>query len=397
MTPLGAAQPPTRGISELAADPATVLLLHSSSGRYGADRQLLLIASRLDRSRYSPLVVLPHDGPLVRDLRAADVEVHVRGLSVLRRELASPRGAALLAAALARDAYELGALARRRRVVLVHSNTSVVLGGAAAAAFAHVPHVWHVREIYARFGRLWPWYRRLLSTASALACVSRATAAQLPDGDRVRVVHDGLAFEPHRAPREAARRALRLAAGEPVIAVLGRISDWKGQDVLVRALAQPALRERGAVGVIAGEAWPAAHGRTEHVLELARSLGVADRVRLLGFRDDVETVLGAADLVAVPSSAPDPLPGAAIEAAAAGCAVIASAHGGLPEIIRDRQTGRLVAPGDPAALAAAAAELLDDPEQRARLGHAASLDVRERFSAGRLIERLQTLYDELRA
>ena len=79
-----------------------------------------------------------------------------------------------------------------------------------------------------------------------------------------------------------------------------------------------------------------------------------DRVRIVGFRDDVENVYGAADVVAVPSTQPDPLPGAAIEAAAAGCAVVASAAGGLPEIIRDGETGRLVAPGDAGALARSA-------------------------------------------
>src|SRR6202011_1411649 len=134
-----------------------------------------------------------------------------------------------------------------------------------------------------------------------------------------------------------------------------------GQNVLVRALAQPALRERGAIGLIAGEPWPGAEERRAAVTELAARLGVSDRVRLVGFRNDVDTVYGAADLIAVPSTAPDPLPGAAIEAAAAGCAVIASAHGGLPEIIRERETGRLIAPGDPGALAQTAAELLDDP------------------------------------
>jgi glycosyltransferase involved in cell wall biosynthesis len=167
--------------------------------------------------------------------------------------------------------------------------------------------------------------------------------------------------------------------------------------VLVRALAQPALRERSAVGLIAGEAWPGAEQRTATVRELARTLGVEDRVRMLGFREDVQTVLGAADVVAVPSTAPDPLPGAAIEAAAAGCAVIASAHGGLPEIIREGRTGRLVAPGDPAALARVAAELIDQPELRARLGTAASADVRERFSAARLLGSVQELYDSLLA
>jgi glycosyltransferase involved in cell wall biosynthesis len=102
-------------------------------------------------------------------------------------------------------------------------------------------------------------------------------------------------------------------------------------------------------------------------------------------------------VIAVPSTSPDPLPGAAIEAAAAGCAVLASAHGGLPEIIRDRVTGRLVAPRDPRALASAAAELLDDPRKRDRLGAAAAVDVRERYSARRLLDSVQNLYDELLA
>jgi glycosyltransferase involved in cell wall biosynthesis len=375
--------------------PAIVLFVHSSSGRYGADRQLHLLATALDRDRYTPVAVLPAEGPLADDLRQAGVEVLVRELSVIRRELGSPRGAMSLAAAAARDAISLGRIVRRRKVALVHSNTSVVLGGAAAAAAGRTPHVWHVREIYSRFGRLWPTYRRLLATASALPCVSRAAAGQFRRADPVRVVPDGLAIDPARAPRAAARAALELDSEVPVVAALGRISDWKGQDVLVRALAEPPLRDRDAIALIAGEAWPGAEQRAAGVLSVAHAVGVADRVRMIGFRDDVETVLGAADLIAVPSTAPDPLPGAAIEAAAAGCAVIASACGGLPEIIRDHQTGRLVDPGDPLALATAAAELLDDPAERERLGAAASLDVRERFSASRLLEQIQGLYASL--
>jgi glycosyltransferase involved in cell wall biosynthesis len=381
----------------LPAGPATVLLVHSSSGHYGADRQLLLIASGLDPERYRPLVALPSDGALATDLRAAGIEVQVRALSVLRRGLATPGGVAVVSAGVARDAARLGTLVRDRQAALVHSNTSVVLGGAAAAAVGRIPHVWHVREIYSRFGRLWPRYRSVLSTAAVLPCVSEATAAQFRPGDPARVVHDGLAFEPRRAPRDAARGALGLDASVPVIAVLGRISDWKGQDVLVRALAEPALRDRGAVGLLAGEAWAGAEARAASVLELARALGVEERLRLLGFRDDVETVFGASDLIAVPSTAPDPLPGAALEAAAAGCTVIASAHGGLPEILTDGVTGRLVTPGDHVALAETAAELLDRPELRERLGAAAAADVRARFSAAGLLDSVHELYDAVLA
>lgn len=349
----------------------------------------------LDRERFEPIVVLPEDGELVTDLHDAGIEVVVRpSLSVLRRQLLTTTGVASITAATARDAVALERLIRRRRVALVHSNTSVVLGGAAAAIAARVPHVWHVREIYTRFGRAWPAYRTLLSRAAALPCVSAATAAQFST-HRARVIRDGLAVDARRAAQPAARAALGLAPDAPVVAVLGRISDWKGQDVLIRALAEPSLAEIGALGLIAGDAWPSTEERRDAVLALAQRLGVSDRVKFIGFRDDVENVYGAADVVAVPSTEPDPLPNAALEAAAAGCAVVASAHGGLPEIIADGATGRLVPPRDAAALARAAAELLRDPTERERLGVAAAADVRTRFAPQRLLDAMQSLYDEL--
>ena len=339
--------------------------------------------------------MLPHPGELAGDLQDAGVEVLIRPIAVLRRELLSVHGLAAVSARTARDAVALRSLIRLRRISLVHSNTSVVLSGAAGAGSARVPHVWHVREIYSRVHRVWPAYRRLLGTAAVLPCVSQAAASQFRGGGRVKVIPDGIAVDPARAPRAAARAALELPADAPVIAVLGRISDWKGQDVLVRALAEPALREIGAIGVIAGDAWPGAPERRSIVLELAARLGVEGRLRLLGFRDDTATVYGAADVIAVPSSAPDPLPGAAIEAAAAGCAVIASAHGGLPEILRDGHTGRLVAPGDAGALARTARELIGDPLQRERLGAAAAADVRERYAPARLLAAIHELYDAI--
>jgi glycosyltransferase involved in cell wall biosynthesis len=338
-------------------------------------------------------VVLPEQGELADDLRGAEVEVLIRPLSILRRQLLKPRGLAGVAARAARDAASLRALIRRRRVAIVHSNTSVVLSGAAAAATARVPHIWHVREIYARFGRAWPPYRMLLQSAAALPCVSGATAAQFTR--KAHVVHDGLTVDPRRTPRDVARAALGLPSDAPVVAVLGRITDWKGQDVLVRALAEPSLRNRGAVALLAGDAWPGAEERHDAVVALAAQLGVSGRVMLAGFRDDVENVYGAADVVAVPSTAPDPLPNAALEAAAAGCAVVASAHGGLPEIIRNGRTGRLVTPGDSSDLAQAIADLLDDDAERERLGAAAAADVRARFAAEHLMDAVNALYDRL--
>jgi glycosyltransferase involved in cell wall biosynthesis len=269
----------------------------------------------------------------------------------------------------------------------------VTLGGAAAARIARVPHVWHVREIFAGFERWWPAYRRLLTTADALPCVSAATAAQFGGSPLARVVPDALAVTPVPAPASSARAVLDVPSGAFTVALLGRISPWKGQDVLIRAL--PSLPD--AVALIAGAPWPGEERLERELRELAGRLGVAGRVRFLGFRDDLDLVLGAADVVAVVSRQPDPLPNAALEAAAAGCCVVASRHGGLPEIVRDGETGVLVAPDDPAALARALAALREDPARRERLGAAAAADVTARFSRERLLGATQGLYDALLA
>ena len=337
------------------------------------------------------------DGELREDLQDAGVEVLVRPLAVLRRAAMSPGGLASIGVALARDGGGLARLARRRGVALVHTNTSVTLGGSAASRVARIPHVWHVREIFSGFERFWPAYRRLLLSADALPCVSQATCAQLGGDPRARVLHDGLGVAPRRAGRAAARATLELPADAFVCAILGRISTWKGQDVLIRALADPALAASGAIALVAGDPWQGEEARLGELRALAAGLGVAERVRFSGFRSDVENVYGAADVVCVPSTQPDPLPNAALEAAAAGCCVVAADHGGLPEILDDGRTGLLVAPGDAAALAATLARLHADPAQRARLGAAAATDVRERFAPERLLARTQDLYDELLA
>ncbi|HEV2820193.1 MAG TPA: glycosyltransferase [Solirubrobacteraceae bacterium] len=319
----------------------------------------------------------------------------MRPLAVLRRALANPRGLAGVARAAGADTRALSAFAREHGVALVHSNTSVTLGGAAAARAAGLPHVWHVRESYDDLPRVWPAYRRVLTTAAALPCVSGAVAAQFAGAGgraRIRVLHDGLAVESRRPPRAAARAALGLAADAFVVAVAGRLSAWKGQDVLVRALAETPFP---AIALLAGDAWAADPRPADALRALAADHGVADRLVLLGFREDIDVVYGAADVVAVPSTRPDPLPNAALEAAAAGCCVVASAHGGLPEIIADGRTGVLVAPGDPAALAGALAALHADPTRREELGAAAARDVRARFAPARLGEAMQDLYDEI--
>lgn len=366
--------------------PEQVLFLHSSAGLYGADHQLLKLAAGLDPARFNPLVVLPERGELAELLEAEGVEVLVEPIAVLRRAELGPAGALRLARERRAARSALRRLVHDRGVALVHSNTSVILSGHELG----VPHVLHVRELYPETPVLWPLLRRRLMRADRLVCVSQAVARQFTQAT---VVHDGLPRVPERAERGAARAALGIETDRFVVALLGRISDWKGQDVLARALAEPELED--AVALIAGTPWPGAERPLHRLEDLRDQLGLGDRLRVLGFVPGVEAVLGAADAVAVPSTRPDPFPNSALEAAAAGLPVVAAAHGGLPEMIRDDETGLLVEPGDHVELARALSSLAEDPARAKRLGDAAAADVAARFPVEHMLERIQAIYDEL--
>ena len=380
--------------------PRTVLILHSSAGRYGADLQLLAIARGLDRARWKPLCVLPERGELGELLEQAGAEVAVHPLAVLRRPLLTPLGTARLVRAAGVDRRVIGAIARERDVALVHSNTSVILSGGAIARAAGAAHLLHVREIYEGAGgragaALWPALRGRMLRADALACISGAVAAQFGGSPRAFVLHDGLPRSPEPVARGAARDLLGVPPDRFAVALVGRVSDWKGQDVLARALAEPALASIGAVGLVAGDPAPGAVVEAGRLDRLATALGVEDRLVRLGFRSDVDTVLGAADALVVPSKRPEPLGLVALEAAAAGLPVVASDHGGVTEIVRDGETGRLVPPRDPRALAAALRALADDPASAAEMGAKGRQDVAERFSLTRMLDELQAVYARL--
>lgn len=373
-------------------DPATVLYLHSSAGLYGADVQLALIVRTIDRERFRPVVILPFRGELERELSVAGAEVVIRPLAVLRRRFLRPFGLARLALGVRRDRGMIAGMAREHGARLIHANTSVVLGALPGARRAGIPLVQHVREIYPGPRALSHPIRRRIAKADTLVCVSQAVAAQFGHAP---VVHDGLprAIELSRRPED--RDRLGIDRGAFVVALIGRISGWKGHDVLARALVEPEMERRRVVAIIAGEPFPGEEMHRDRLLGLAHELGVADRLRLVGFREDLDTVLGAADAVCVPSTAPDPLPNSALEAAAAGRPVVATNSGGLPDIVKDGKTGLLIPPKDPAALAGALERIASDPALGRRLGASAAADVRARFSPTKMTAAIESVYDRL--
>ncbi len=365
-----------------AAAPLRVAHVSGEVGFSGGEVQVFLLMEGLRARGHESWLVCPPGS-------RSEAEARRRGFDVaavpMRNEL-SLGAARRIAAAL-----------RARRPSLVHCHTGRAnwLGGL-AARWAALPAL-STRRMDRRVRRGWRtrWlYGSLMRRAVA---ISPAVERGLHDGGvdpaRTRVIWsavDPAALAPS-APRAALRERLGVADATPCLLVAANLVRRKGVDVLLDACAR--LAERGAPFAL----WIAGDGPERGALEArARRHGLGERVAFLGRRDDVGDLLEACDAFVLPSRR-EGLGVAGLEAMARARPVVASAVGGLAEIVRDGETGKLVAPEDPVALAAALEALLADPALARRLGAAGARRVAEGFLAEQMVDAYERLYREILA
>jgi glycosyltransferase involved in cell wall biosynthesis len=183
------------------------------------------------------------------------------------------------------------------------------------------------------------------------------------------------------------RTELGFAPDVPLVGVVGRLVADKGQDDLLKA-APAILKMRPATRfLLVGTG-----SRERDLKELATSLGVAQAVRFLGFRDDVPEVTAALNVSVLPSIDCDASSAVLKEALACGVPAVATSIGGAAEILEDGVTGLIVPPHDPARLATAILTLLDDPEKARAMGRRGSREVAARFNPERLADETLAVY-----
>ncbi len=236
-----------------------------------------------------------------------------------------------------------------------------------------------------------------LKFVDAVIAVSDAAAQQvLKSGfapEKVTVVRSSIDtkfFEPTDGAKELMRSYLGIGGDKFVIAAVGRLVKGKGYDVLLRALSQFPPSDRPIL-LLAGE------GNERQFLEnLSAELGVSEEARFLGFQADVRPVLWSADVfVHAPTNFPEGTPNAILEAMAAGLPVIASKVGGIPEVVRDGETGLIVPPNDPKALADAINKLRQDKTLSEKLGKQAQAWAQEHHDTRQLPERVLQVYNQV--
>jgi glycosyltransferase involved in cell wall biosynthesis len=357
--------------------PTRVLQLIETGGPGGAERMLVELSRGLLPECRATLG-LRKPGWLASQAVASGVPV-------------APLGAA---GDLAVARQVLGAV-RARRIDVIHAHEFYMSAvGAAVSRLTGVPLVVtvHGKSYYPDRRRRRVLYRLIARQARGVVTVSQDLRRFFSgtvgiSEERVQVIYNGIEPRPGDAGRDP---ALLEACGVPpdarLVGAVGNLYAVKGHERLIRALPAIVRQHPGARLVILGR------GPLRERLEAeARALGVGDRVHLLGYRDDVAQWLGAVDVFAS-ASLSEGLPLSVLEAMAAAKPVVVTDVGGMPEIVRDGETGFVVPVADPAALADRISSLLANPGLAGRLGSAGRRRVGAVFSLDAMVARYRDLY-----
>jgi glycosyltransferase involved in cell wall biosynthesis len=350
----------------------------------GAERVLHYLATGLDPERFQVAAgSLAGGGEVAEWLREAGIPVTELGVIPGR-----PR-------TYGRGFWRLVRDLRTFRPHLLHTHLfHAGLAGRLAARLAGVPHV--VSHVHIVERRERPWRHRVDRLTAGLIdreiCVSQAVARHRSEdlglpGARITVIPNGVDLE-RPCQTQPAPADLRLAPDRPRVLAIGRLDRQKGFDLLVEAVPDLRARFPRLEVLIAGEG-PERLALQERVGRLQ----LGDTVQLAGHREEIGPLLAAADVVAIPSRW-EGFGLVAVEAMAAGRAIVAAAVDSLPEILEPESAGLLVPPEDAQALAAAIGGLLADPGRRQELGRRA-VRAAQSFGIHSMVARCAALYLEL--
>jgi glycosyltransferase involved in cell wall biosynthesis len=355
-----------------------------------------LLSTRLDSNRFATLLVAgtesASEGSML-DLGRLGDGLALRRVPTLGREV-SPIDDLRALAAVTKIAREF-----RPHIVHTHLAKAGTIGRVAArlAGARAVVHTYHGTVFRGYFGGVKS--RAVVGIEQTLSHITTRIVAITPSqrrelielgiGDERKVVEIPLGFDltPFLDPpdQNAARDRLGLPRDVPIVAIVARLVPVKDVSLFLRAMAKVPTP---ALGIVVGD------GELRSSLEAERAaLGLSGRCRFVGWQSDMSSVYAAADVVAL-TSRNEGSPVSIIEAMAAGRAVVCTAVGGVPDVVRPG-TGVLVQPGDDAAFAGALTALLSDPGRRAALGAAARRAVHPAYDASRLVSDMTGLYESI--
>ena len=366
------------------------LSLLDIAGHYAGPGKVVLFADGPFRER------LERNGVVVEVLLASPAVGGISRRGNGMRDLRAIPGVLKLARRVAR-------LSHGYDVLYANSQKALVIG-ALAGRLVSKPVMWHLRDMLTADHFSQKRLRLAVTLANRLTtrviANSRATAGAFVDSggraERVHVVYNGIDPKPFEAVAPTEVDALRdtLNLGEaPVVGAFGRLASWKGQHVLLEALAHLP----GVHALLVGEPLFGEDAYAKALHERAQALEVTDRTHFLGFRQDIPCLMKLSDVVVHTSIAPEPFGRVIVEGMLARRPVVATRAGGVVEIVEDGVSGVLVPPGDAMALSGVLADLLENLPKARTLAESGHATASKRFSLGAMLEGVEQQIQEVAA
>ncbi|MEB2337850.1 MAG: glycosyltransferase [Nitrospirales bacterium] len=361
----------------------------------GAEMMLYRLMSRLDRTRFRPQVVSMMElGPVGEKIRALGVPVRSLGM---RQGKPNPFALVRLVQWLKQDKPDV------MQTWMYHAD---LLGSLAAKLIGDIPISWNIRHsdlsgqeskrlthltagFCAKLSRWAP--QRIVCCSESARTVHAALGYAV---EKMVVIPNGYdleTFRPDSAARHAIREELKIPESAPVIGLVGRFDPQKDHRTFLKAASLLHRDKRGAQFILCGEDIVPQNGT---LMGWVGEANLGDRCHVLGRREDVPRLMAAFDIAALSSSFGEAFPNVVSEAMSCGVPCVVTDVGDAALIVGE--TGLVVPPRDPAALASAWRRLLDmDDHTRRQLGLAARQRVTERYNLPDIVSRYERLFEDL--
>ena len=382
-----------------------ILFIHQSAELYGSDKTLLLLLKNLDKNKFKPIVLLPFDGPLKEALENENIEVVIAPVLKLYRKLFTPKNLIGFFKDIKAAFKIVNELHKNYQFTLIYSNTLAVLLGIMFAWKNNIKHLWHVHEIIEKPSLFKKAFVGLLSLKSNTHIVYNSQATKVFWELNKSIINKGVVIwngieinTPESSTSELfdIRKNLFLAQpNEIILALVGRISRWKGQMILLDAFNNLVQKNENIKLVFVGAPPPNQEKFQEDLEERITSFKLNDKVLIIPFQNEIHKIWQAIDIAVVPSTEPEPFGMVAIEAMLAHKPIVGSNHGGLTEIIENNATGFLVTPNSVQDLVIALEKLIQNEVLRKEMGEKGYLRVTTAFSVEQYVDSFEKFFEKI--
>lgn len=385
----------------------TILFVHQSSELYGSDKTLFCLVRDLKNTNlYTPIVVLPHEGPLKDILRKENIKVIVAPVTKVSRKMFKIGNLLLLPFKLLKALRHLKKELKGETIDLIHSNTLAVLLGAFYAKQEKIKHLWHVHEIIEHPRAVNKTYSVFVDKFSDLVVYnSKASLDALCNKrtsliNKSQVIWNGLDREAPKTPNlEVSKIRKTLFKGYNLdtqyIGLVGRINRWKGHLLMLEAYHKVSKNHPNTKLIFIGSPPPNQEFFRDSVLHKIKELGIESHCEIVSFRENIWPLYDSLDIVVVPSTEPEPFGLVAIESMLSQKLVIAANHGGLREIIAHEKTGLLFVPNDVNDLALKLTKSIEEKEYSNQLAASGFQSVISDFCLEKYVSSFRKVYLEI--